>query len=85
MVIPERSLFYFPETPSTAGVLLSSGVMKFINIERGDRFEPGESAVDDASTDGPVKATGGTTMGMLVESIYAGDWTDEIENFLGND
>jgi hypothetical protein len=85
MVIPERSLYYFPEVSSTVGVLLSDNIMKFLKIERGGTVAPDDrsAATEDDAVDGPVTATGGTTMGMLVDSIYAGDWTDQIDDFLG--
>jgi hypothetical protein len=88
-VITERSSFYFPETPSTAGVFMPNDRMKFIKIAPGGKLEPGQAtaAKADTSVDGPIKAMGGATMtmGMLVDSIYAGDWTDGVEAFLGGD
>lgn len=79
-VVVERSGWYFPESPSTAGVLMPDGVMKFIHITPGGKVD---KAADPPSDDGPMKATGDVTMGMLVDSIYAGDWTDGISGFLG--
>jgi hypothetical protein len=85
--ISERSSFYFPETPSTAGVFMPNDRMKFIKIAPGGKPEPDQpAAFEDSSVDGPIKATGGAsmTMGMLVDSIYAGDWTDGVEDLLGD-
>ena len=30
--------------------------------------------------DGPIKAHGDTTMGMLVDAIYAGNWVDWVDD-----
>jgi hypothetical protein len=72
-VIAERAGWYFPTTPATAGVLMPDGIMRFINIEPGGKLAPDEVSgfLGDTSEDGPIKATGDVTMGMLVESIYA--------------
>ena len=57
--------------------------MKFINIEPGGKLAPdaATAAKDDTSVDVSAKATGGTTMGMLIDSIYAGVWAYEIDDF----
>jgi hypothetical protein len=56
--------------------------MQFITGEPGGPA-PAEIMRNDASGDGTTAATGDVTMGMLVDSIYAGDWTGEIDEFLG--
>lgn len=84
MVITDRAYFYFPTSPSTAGVAMPLGtdeLMKFIWIGPGHR--PTDEEVADAeSNDGPIQAQGDATMGMLVESIYAGNWTDNVNELL---
>lgn len=83
MAISERAGFYFPQSPSTAGVLLPNGVMKFIKVGPGGMMSSdGSEAASESSEDAPMTAQGDTTMGMLIDTIYAGDWTDEVENFL---
>jgi hypothetical protein len=84
-VLSERSGYYFPTVRSAQGVLRSTGRMQFIIATPGGRRTPEEvQAVHDAAFDGGnPTATGQLTMGMLVDSIYAGDWTGEIDDFLG--
>jgi hypothetical protein len=57
--------------------------MQFIKADPGRAPKESEAGQDDASDDGVPKASGGVTMGFLVDSIYAGDWTAEVEDFLG--
>ncbi|OBC04397.1 hypothetical protein A5784_12495 [Mycobacterium sp. 852013-50091_SCH5140682] len=87
MVIADRAGFYFPQTPSTAGVWMPDGVMKFIRASPGGKLAPEQTdaAITDDSQDGPMAARGDTTMGMLVQSIYAGDWTDQVDDLLKGD
>jgi hypothetical protein len=81
-VVAERSGWYFPQKPSTAGVLMSDGVMRFIKIGPGGALAPGEvgAYMEDASDDGPMKAGGDVTMGMLVDSIYSSGWTEGVDD-----
>lgn len=83
-VISERAGYYFPTSPSTAGVMMPDGVMKFINMQPGGKLAPDVAAahVADTSEDGPMKATGDVTMGMLVDSIYGTGWTEGVEDLL---
>jgi hypothetical protein len=83
-VISERAGWYFPTTQSTAGVLMPDGVMKFFTIEPGGKLTPDAvpDFLGDTSKDGPIKATGNVTLGMLVESIYAQDWTEGVDDLL---
>jgi hypothetical protein len=81
-VIAERSGWYFPQKPSTAGVLMPDAEMKFIKIGPGGKLAPSEvgAFLGDASDEGPMKASGDVTMGMLVDSIYASGWTDGVDD-----
>jgi hypothetical protein len=85
MMISDRAYHYFPTSPSTAGVLLPDGVMKFIWTSQAQKVPPEErgAAGDDDSLDGPMTARGDVTMGMIVTSIYAGDWTEGVDGLLG--
>jgi hypothetical protein len=84
-VLSERAGFYFPKVKTAQGVLRSTDRMQFITADPGGRLAPeqAETVRSDASGEGPPAATGDVTMGMLVDSIYAGDWTGEIDEFLG--
>ena len=80
-VIVERTGWYFPTTQSTAGVMMPDGLMKFIKIEPGGKLalDAVADVLADASEDGPIRATGDVSMGMLVESIYAAKgWTEGL-------
>lgn len=86
-VIVDRGGTYFRDRPSTAGVLLPDGVMKFIKVEPGT-LQSGQAPSsarpdDDGGADAPIRATGTVTMGMLVDSIYSGNWTDDVDTLLG--
>ncbi|QFS93547.1 hypothetical protein FIV07_22540 [Mycobacterium sp. THAF192] len=87
VVISDRAYYYFPTSPSTAGVLLPDGVMKFIQTSAAQPVPPEERvpAVDNDSQVGPMTARGDVTMGMLIASIYAGDWTAGIDDLLKDD
>lgn len=84
-VLSERSVYYFPTVKTAQAVLRSTGRMQFITANPGGTLtrEEAQATRDDASDDGVAAATGETTMGMLVDSIYAGDWTGEVDDFLG--
>ena len=59
--------------------------MKFIVVNLVDKLAPeeAEAAKSDESKDGSVKASGDAMMGMLIDSIYSQGWTDQVEDFLG--
>jgi hypothetical protein len=82
-VIAERSGWYFPEKPSTAGVYMPDSMMKFIKIGPGGKIAPGEADafLEDTSEEGPIKAGGDVTMGMLVDTIYASNWVEGVDDF----
>ncbi|MGY4647662.1 hypothetical protein [Mycobacterium sp. URHB0021] len=80
MVFVDRAYYYFPTSPSTAAVLLPDGEMKFIIAGPGTK--PTLDEAEDDPEDGPMKARGDVTMGMLVQSIYAGDWTNDVDDLL---
>lgn len=85
-VIVDRGGTYFRDRPSTAGVLLADGVMKFIKAEPGTLQSgqaPSSGRPDDGGADVPIRATGTVTTGMLVDSIYSGNWTDDVDTLLG--
>jgi hypothetical protein len=84
-VLSERAGYYFPNVKNAQGVLRSTGRMQFITAAPGGRLTAEEAQVarDNASHDGVAAATGDVTMGMLVDSIYSGDWTGEVDDFLG--
>lgn len=86
-VIVDRGGTYFRDRPSTAGVLLPDGVMRFIKVEPGTPQSgqaPSSARPDDeGGANGPIRATGTVTMGMLVDSIYSGNWTDYVDTILG--
>ncbi|KAF0957743.1 hypothetical protein [Rhodococcus sp. T7] len=72
-VLVERGGYYFPRQPISAAVRVGER-MKFLKAKRPVRKI--------ASEDHPIIATTGTTMGMIVEAVNSGDWTDEIGQFL---
>lgn len=76
--IADRAATYFAGRPSTAGVLLPDGIMKFIHVNEGQN--------PDSTTegDGQLKARGQLTMGMLVSSVYSTGWVDRVGDFLEN-
>jgi hypothetical protein len=84
-VIGERVGYYFPHSPCTAAVLRASGRMQFITAKPGGQLAPDQATamLADQSPDAVPRAGGNTTMGMLVDSIYSNDWTDEVDDFLG--
>lgn len=61
--------------------------MKFIQTSAAQPVPPEERvpAVDNDSQVGPMTARGDVTMGMLIASIYAGDWTAGIDDLLKDD
>lgn len=79
MVIADRAYFYFPTSSSTAGVSMPNGRMMFIWIGEGRAPDDDDTVAADLE-DGPIKAHGDTTMGMLVDSIYAGNWVDRVDD-----
>lgn len=83
-ILSERSLYYFPDTPTTAGVLRASGRMQFIIANhKGNLTEDEVQASQGDTSDNEVtQAIGANTMGMLVDSVYSQDWTGEVEDFL---
>lgn len=85
-VYADRAATYFAGRPSTAGVLLPDGVMKFIRTDGpgtvDERTEPAAETVD--RSDGPLQARGSVTMGMLISTIYSGgNLVKDVEDFLG--
>lgn len=78
MVISDRAYYYFSTVPSTAAVLLPHNEFKFIGTSAGQKTSPEEVAAAEQDDNGPIIAQGDVTMGMLVASIYAGDWTDKL-------
>jgi hypothetical protein len=42
------------------------------------KTSPEEVTAAEQDDDGPMIAQGDVTMGMIVASIYAGDWTDNL-------
>lgn len=83
-VLSERSAYYFPAMTTAQAVLRSTGRMQFIIANPGrKRTQEGLDAARDGTDDDNVTAAmGGTSMGMLVDSVYAGDWTGEVDDFL---
>ena len=78
MVISDRAYHYFPTVKSTAAVLLPHNEFKFIWTAAGQKTSPEEVAAAKQDDDGPMIVQGDATMGMIVASIYAGDWTDNL-------
>ncbi len=73
-VITDRSAVYFSGRPSTAGVLLPSGRMKFFHITPGMR-----SSGENPDPEVTQVRGGGVTMGMLAEvTNKMPDWTDKL-------
>jgi len=79
MVVADRAYFYFPTSASTAGVSMPNNRMMFIWIGAGRPPDDADAAAAD-SEDGPIQVQGDTTMGMLVDSIYAGNWVDQVDD-----
>jgi hypothetical protein len=82
MVIADRAYHYFPTSSSTAAVLMPNDTLMFIWIAKGRPPDDTDTAAAE-SNDGPIQAHGDTTMGMLVDSIYAGDWVDQVDGLDG--
>lgn len=84
-VLSERAGYYFPNVKTAQAVLRSTRRMQFITANPGGRVTPkqADAARSDMSGDGVTAASGDVTMGMLVDSIYAGDWTGGIDEFVG--
>jgi hypothetical protein len=78
MVISDRVYHYFPTVESTAAVLLPHNEFKFIWTAAGQKTSPEEVAAAKQDDDGPMIVQGDATMGMIVASIYAGDWSDNL-------
>lgn len=73
-IISERAGFYFPQTPSTAGVLRTSGRMQFIKMEPGSTLPTDEAAAapSETSESGQIEVRSDMTMGMLADAIFSG-------------
>jgi len=83
-VVTDRAYHYFPTLTSTAAVSVADGPderLKFMIIGAGHKPTAQEKASTDAN-EGLMQAKGSLTMGMLIEAIYAGDWTDEVDDLL---
>ncbi|MGP3707029.1 MULTISPECIES: hypothetical protein [Mycobacteriales] len=77
-VVVERLQHYFPDGGTVAVHIRDAGRMKFLKVGRGADDER-DSFVLDGETDdeGPLQATGYTSMGMMVDAVYCGDdWID---------
>lgn len=87
MVLTDRAGHYFPKVGSTAGVWMPNGRMMFLKVEPGGHLSPEEreARIADNSDNAPATAHGNTTMAMLVDAIYGGDWISELENLAGDE
>lgn len=82
--LSDRTAAYFPNRPSTAGVLLPDGMMKFIRATEADGTTPPDWAEESGDgEEGRVQARGALTMGMVVSTIYGGaNLAEQVEEFL---
>ncbi|MCS3879711.1 hypothetical protein M2359_003340 [Gordonia amarae] len=78
-VVVERLKHYFPDGGTVAVHIRDAGRMKFLKVGRGADVEQ-DSFVSDGEPgdEGPLQATGFTSMGMMADAIYRGDdWIDD--------
>ncbi|MGW0359210.1 hypothetical protein ACWDXV_33900 [Nocardia nova] len=83
----DRTATYFPNRPTTAGVLLPDGIMKFIRSAGPAGAAPADWAAESGEgEEGNFQARGALTMGMLVSTIYGGaNLAQQVEEFLSGE